>query len=319
MSELIIDTDTDRRTFLGGSDAAAVLGVSPWKTPVQLWLEKTGQASYEPTPEQQRRFDRGKKLEPFIIEMGIDKLREQGHDVELIATNERFSDGEYPYFSCEIDARLSIDGVICTCDAKSVHGFARNKWGEEDTDQIPIEYAAQFMFGLGILTDVPTCVVFSLIGLDDVAIYWLHRDDETITNMRRQCAEFWCHCVIDGHRPDPLDYNDVSLLYPRDNDGSIEATPEIAELIESYRQGKQRQKLLADDLEGMQKQIAQFMSPNATITVDDKPRLTWKSQNRTGIDTKRLRAELPELARDYTTSTPVRVMRLKSLPKESNQ
>ena len=37
----------NRLGFLGGSDAAAALGLSPWKTPVELWLEKTGKKPSE--------------------------------------------------------------------------------------------------------------------------------------------------------------------------------------------------------------------------------------------------------------------------------
>ena len=69
----------DRSTFLGGSDAAAVIGVSPWATPVELWLERTGQRPrQEPDAAAAKRFARGHKLEPFIREMVIDKLREIG-------------------------------------------------------------------------------------------------------------------------------------------------------------------------------------------------------------------------------------------------
>ena len=80
--------EPDRRTFLGGTDAPAVLGVSPWMTAVDLWRLKTGRVKPEPDPERDRRLERGKRLEPFICEMVVDKLRDQGHEVKVLARNE---------------------------------------------------------------------------------------------------------------------------------------------------------------------------------------------------------------------------------------
>ena len=151
--------DVDRSQFLGGSDAAAVMGLSPWATPVELWQQKTGRApAPKVTQARQRMFDRGHKLEPFIRDMVIDKLRDQGLDVELLASNQRYTDPEHEFLRAEIDFELLLRGSAVigskivefkgehiNCDAKSVSGFARQKWGDVDTEDVPIEYAAQFM------------------------------------------------------------------------------------------------------------------------------------------------------------------------------
>ena len=98
--------EPDRRTFLGGTDAPAVLGVSEWMTPLDLWRLKTGRVKPEPNLERDQRLKRGKRLEPFICEMVVDKLRDQGHEVKVLARNERYTHPKYPFLKCEIDLEL---------------------------------------------------------------------------------------------------------------------------------------------------------------------------------------------------------------------
>ena len=76
----------DRATYLGGSDVAAILGVSPWTTPFMLFQKKTGAYVEELTPAKRRILERGARWEPIVLEMMIDELTDRGHDVEVIAT-----------------------------------------------------------------------------------------------------------------------------------------------------------------------------------------------------------------------------------------
>lgn len=102
----------DRSQFLGGSDAAAVMGLSPYATPVELWQEKTGRTRKDPEdPIRQRILARGQRLEPFIREMTIEKLRDMGLSVELLAVNQRYVDPEHAFLSCEIDFELELTGI----------------------------------------------------------------------------------------------------------------------------------------------------------------------------------------------------------------
>lgn len=93
--------EMNRMGFIGGSDVAAILGVSPFKTPHELWLQKTGRAPREEvTPEQQKRFDRGHRLEPVVLQMLIDRLQDDGHEVELLQRNKYYEDAEHPFMRC---------------------------------------------------------------------------------------------------------------------------------------------------------------------------------------------------------------------------
>ena len=309
MNAPITTTASDRSKYLGGSDAAAVMGLSPYATPVELWMEKTGRKVREFDPARQRILDRGKRLEPVILDMVIDKLREQGHTVEVIATNQRYPDAELPFLSCEIDFELLLDGEHINGDCKSVHGFARAKWGEEGTEEVPIEYAAQFMHGLGI-TGRSRCLVAALIGLDDVGIYWVNRDEETIAAMRAKCAAFWHDHVLADVPPDPIEYDDTKALYPNDNGQTCEATEAIALLVAEYAELNERAKTIKDRVDDLKFRITEYISPHAALAYAGKTIATWKGQQTTRLDQDRLKKEQADLFKKYSTTSTVRVFRL---------
>lgn len=205
----------DRTKFIGGSDIAAVLGISPWKTAVDLWLDKTA----PPRPDVSTRpKSRGTRLEPYIRDMIASE-----HGLQLVAANQRYVDPQVPYFAAEIDAETPSENV----EIKTVHPFKARDWGELDTDELPIHYVAQAQWGLGI-TGRKVCRVFALIG-DDLRPYVVERDDETIEALRDKAAEFWTRYVVPKLRP-PFDFaNSATIgtlrrLYPGTDGSAIEAS-----------------------------------------------------------------------------------------------
>jgi putative phage-type endonuclease len=321
----------DRSKYLGGSDAAAVMGLSPYATPVELWQEKTGRAPKEPEdPIRQKMLARGHRLEPFIREMAVDKLRSMGLTVELLATNARYNDPEFGFLSCEIDFELEITGIAMiggaevifdgehvNADAKSVTGFARKKWGYEDTEDVPIEYAAQFMHGL-MVTGRRYCLVAALRSFDDVDIYWTVRDDETIAAMRPKLVEFWTEHVLKDVPPDPMRFDDIKALFPLDNGLAIEASDDIADKVVQLRQIKAQISQWEKDEEALKFEIAEFISPNARLTYCGADVATWKGQNDTRLDSTALKQAEPDVFAKYTRTKVVRVLRLPA-PKKGKQ
>lgn len=283
--------ETNRSLFLGASDIAAVLALSPYKTPVELWMEKTGRLKTEPTPEQQRRFARGHRLEPVIREMTMDRLRDMGIEARLIGVNQRYRDPEHPFLASEIDFELVLSGEMAingnpvvfdktkiNVDAKSVTGFARKKWGEEGSEDVPIEYACQFQGGM-MITGAQLTLVAALRSFDDVEFFWQVRDDEIINGMRPKLVDFWQRCVVGDVAPDPVDVFDVLRLYPKDNKQAKAATDEIAELVKQYATINKEISTREKEREAMKFEIGEFISPFSELTFDGKTIATWKAQD----------------------------------------
>lgn len=310
MSALAIPVaDIDRSALLGGSDIAAVLGLSPWKTPVQLWLEKTGQAVDAPTPEKQKLFARGKRWEPIALEMLVDELELRGHQVKVLARNLRYRDPDVPFFGCEVDVELLVDGEEVNGELKTVHAFAAKHWGEMDTDEIPIYYATQAQWGLGIRKR-GRCVVGCLVGADNMTPYWVERDDESLPLIRAKAHQFWRH-VTDRTPPDPQNFEDLRYLFRRDNGQPIEATAEIVEKAQQLAAVRASLKSFKDEEERLKFEIEAFMAPHARLTVNGRDIATLKSQEQERFAEKAFAAAHPELAAQFRRTIDFRVLRLK--------
>ena len=297
----------DRKEYLGGSDVAAILGISPWISPFMLYQKKIGAFVEEITPAKQKIFDRGHRWEPIVVEMLVDELRDRGHDVEIIARNQRYWDSQYPFLAAEIDLELLVDGEEVNGEAKTVNPFALKDWGDEDSDDVPIYYLAQVMHGLMIKPRRRT-VIAALTGFDDKPrIHWIERDEETIAGIRDREIEFWGR--IQDRRPPPLlNLPDVKWLYQRDGGTVIEASDELACLCSQLKDLKTEAKNLDKQLEFIAARIKVEMGDAAILIYQGKPIATWKS-NKDSIKTdwkaiaESLKAS-PQIIAEHTLTSP---------------
>lgn len=265
----------DRKGFIGGSDVAAILGVSPWKSPLQLYLEKTGEYREEITPERQRIFDRGHRWEPVVVEMMLDELSDRGHAVDVVARNARYQDAECPFLAAEIDLELMVDGERMNGEIKTVHPFAAKAWGEPGTDEIPIYYAAQVMHGL-MVRPRKRAIVAALIGVDDLRIHWIDRDDETIAAIRARELEFWQR-IQDGNPPPAETEADIRWLYRTDTGEAMEADSELLELCSELARAKAAAKTCDNSVEVLAQRIKLRMGYAATLLHRGQVLATWKN------------------------------------------
>lgn len=275
MNAVIQENQFDRSGYIGSSDAASILGVSPWKSPLALYQEKIGEYSEEITPEKQKIFNRGKKFEPLILEMLIEELTGRGHDVEIIARNERLRDPEYHFIASESDMVLSVDGEIISAEAKSVNGFASKLWGKPETDDFPIYYQCQTMHDL-MVKGRKKCVVAALIGTDDLRIHWIKRHEEIIQAIRTKEVEFW-NRVQNREPPEPVSADDISRLYQFDSGLTIEATEKIVEFCRDLKAIKASIKQSETREEMISTQIKVAMKEASLVIHNNQKLVTWKT------------------------------------------
>lgn len=299
----------DRKTYIGGSDVAAILGVSPWKSKLQLWQEKTGEFVEEISREKEKIFSRGKRWEPVVIEMLLDELKDRGHDVEVIGRNNRYQDKEIDYLAAEIDLELLIDGARINGEMKTVHPFAAGDWGEQGTDDIPMYYTAQVLHGQMITGDQQT-VVAALIGADDLRVYFVDRDDGVIQHIRSEEQKFW-ESIQAMQRPDPTTLDDILRLYGKDNGMAYEADEALMSLIRDLQDTKLTIKNAEAAVTRIQTLIGQTIKDASTVIYGGKPVMTWKTQSTNRLDVERIKTQAPGIYKQYLKTTDSRVLRLK--------
>ena len=333
-----MNAPTDRKKFLGGSDIAAVIGVSPWATPLQIYLSKTGQTLPEkmrPDPQRERILRRGKLMEPVIIKMLQAELPLKVTKQATEDDPNYHIDPEHDFLAAQIDfewevtpeivahfaeAGYEIDaaliGTVQNAEVKSAHPFvALAKFGEEWTDEIPVEYATQAMHGL-MVSNRQLAMVPVLVGSDNLIIYWVKRDADLIASIRDKEVRFWVDNVLAGVAPPPQEIADVYRMLSRDKASLREADPAVSGLIQSLRVFKDRERITKEAIEATQFEIGCFVlgadvieNPKEkdkgkhVITVDGKPALTIAYQEQQRIDADALREKHPEIAVECTTTS----------------
>lgn len=292
----------DRTKYLGGSDVAAILGISPWRTPLDVFFDKVRPRVEETDPARIKVLTRGKRMEPYVID-----LLQEETGLNVVRRGQRYLDKELPFIAAEIDAEADSGENI---EIKTSSPFKSKEWGEQQTDEIPVYYTAQAMHGM-MVREAPVCVFGVLIGADDFRVYRVERDDETIAAIREKEIAFWDR-VQRNDAPEPSTVADVLTLYGvKDAGTAIEASDEIEADYLRLKNLKEDLKQLGAQAEAAEERIKVFMADHAILTIKGTPVITWKAQSANRFDQTAFKAAHPDLYEAFKKVSESRVMRVK--------
>lgn len=291
----------DRAKYLGGSDVAGILGISPWRTPMDVYLDKVQPRKDPPSPAKQKIFSRGQRMEPYVID-----LLSEETGLVIAKRGERYLDPELPYIAAEIDAEAESGENI---EIKTCSPFKAREWGEQQTDAIPVHYTAQAMHGL-MVTGKQVCVFGVLIGADDFRVYRVERDDETIAAIREKEIQFWE--MVTTLTPPPITaVSDVMRIFDRDVGTGIEADGKALDALLHLRELHARKKELSDEIEFAEQRLKIFMQDNSYISLQGKQLATWRTQSSTRFDIAAFKEAHPALYDAFKKTSKSRVFRIK--------
>jgi putative phage-type endonuclease len=293
---------SNRSSGLGGSDAAAAVNLSRWKSPLRLWQEKVGEVAPDDLSDNEA-VHFGNVLEDVVAD---EFSRRRGLKLQRDRRTLRHPDHEF--MLAHIDRRVvgAREGLECkTASLRMV-----KEWGEEDTDAVPIEYLAQSAHYMAV-TGFDAWHVAVLIAGNDFRMYRIERDPELIESLIAREREFWSH-VQTRTPPEPTTIEDAFARWPQDTGKSIVANDLVLNDLGQYRNLKTAEKDLAMQLEATRLRICNFMQDATTLlSWENKPLCTWKTQSANRIDPDSLRANFPDIATQCSKVSQSRVFRLK--------
>lgn len=216
-----------RRKGVGGSDAAAALGQSPYTTALELYFDKIGErVQRDIDADGIERTDFGRALEGVIAGQYA-----QRYGVRLRRRNVIIRHPKYAYMLSNVDR--TIDGVKAGLEIKTVDQFAYRMsglWGEPESDQVPPHYLLQCAHYMACL-DYPVWYLAVLIGGHRMARYVIERDRELEQMLIDGECTFWTH--VETREPPPLDYEHphaiglLKRLYTGTDGGTINLGEDI--------------------------------------------------------------------------------------------
>jgi putative phage-type endonuclease len=306
-----------RREGIGASDAGVICGLSPWRSGLAVWLEKTGRTP-EPKPEQETEWQRwGKRLERVMVEEFTDKTglvvagegtwherpdapwqraTLDGLVFETLADTRPEQDAEFLYASSPL-------GVL---ELKTSSWRSPLSWD----DGPPKLYAVQVQHQL-MVTGLEMGFLAVLHDGSRFRIHELERDPEVISALEEIEYQFW-HCV--EHDDPPPSAGDrateiaVRAAFPDPQPGAvIEMSQDVCAHARAYARLQEQRGALEEQLTAHRTELMLALG-SAEVGADQQgePLVTWKPFTATSVDLDRLRAEHPDLIGEYTRRTSSR-------------
>ena len=282
-----------RRKGIGGSDAAAVCGLSRYSSALDIWLQKTGRKPATPDNEA---MHWGRLLEPVVR---AEFVRRTGLTVKECPYLMAHKD--YPFMLANVDGIVSEkDGTKAVLEIKTTNSFTTAKDSE---DGLPVEWYCQIQHYLAV-TGLSKAYVVVLIGGNKLQWQIVDRDEETIQTIVALESHFWHEYVLKDVPP-PVDANSgdaLALLYPTSTESSVVLPAEADELIAQYLEIKKAEDELKaakatceNKLKALLKDAENGIAPNGYT-------VSWKSFSQSRLDSTKIKAAHPDIATQFTTT-----------------
>lgn len=297
----------NRRRYLGGTDISAILGYNPYRSAYDTWLEKTGR----PVPERELTdiLIFGHLLEPVIANEWLRRHPEW----EIVAENEFTTDPEYPFLAANTDRIIKHrqTGELVVLECKSVASSAYKNWKLG----VPITYYSQVQHYLGVKGFDRAIFVMLVMDSRQLEDFEVVRDDVFIDEIRGAAVEFWDNNIVKDVACDKTAYDWGQF---RVKDEEVEADVETFASIIYLKRAKALKKKLDEKIKEHEEVIKLALQDKKSLVVykegtEDIEKLlcTWNGSDVERVDSKKLRAEFPEIAAKVLKSSFERKLLIK--------
>lgn len=266
----VCDSDDDwlqaRKGGIGGSDVAAIMGFSPWKAPVEVWMEKTNRID-SPDLSDKESVRMGIELESVVLDMY--KRRHPESKVQRV--NAILTSVERPW------AQASLDAIVCDPDLG--WGVLEIKTGSKESewkDGVPIHYQTQVGHYLSV-TGYDFADVAALIG--DYGLHYheyrIMRDAEDIAAIDEDVDSFWNESVKNDTIPPNISNLEsegkaLSELYKNsDGEMTIEESERTEELARRYAKIGAIEKEAKEEKQGISNELKRLIGEHKGIMGDE--------------------------------------------------
>ncbi len=293
-----------RKKGIGGSDASVVCRINKYKSPVELWMEKTdkipcfeaGEAAYW-----------GTRLEALVRDEFTKRTGIEVNTVKRILQHE-----DYPFMLSNLDGTCQHPNYgTCVFEAKTASAYKVADW----ENKIPDEYMLQIQHYMAV-TGFSGAYIAVLIGGNTFKWKFIERDEEIISMLIELENDFWEH--VQNELPPALDGSTASEKFleerfPDSIPKSKIELPETAEnLISEYNSACEKLAEITEKKQKAENLLKEMLGENEVGTSGNSV-ITWKSMSQERLDSKTLKAEHPKLYAKYTNKISYRRFSIKAV------
>lgn len=285
-----------RKDGIGGSDASVVCGINRYKSPVELWMEKTGRL---PNQEAGESAYWGTQLEPIVRD---EFTKRTGIEVKLAKCI--LQSDEFPFMQANLDG-VCYDPELGNCifEAKTASAFKLGEW----ENSIPDEYMLQIQHYMAV-TGFKAAYIAVLIGGNTFRWQLVKRDEEIISALIQLEKDFW-NCV-ESDTPPQIDGSEASAKFlaekfAESKKAQINLPENAAELIRKYETADEKIKALTEEKQFAENLLKQMLGENEVGVIGENI-VSLKAVSQERLDSKTLKSEHPTIYKKYASTTSYR-------------
>lgn len=252
---------------IGGSDAAVIMGLNPYKSPYQLWMEKTGQAA-PPDLSGNPYIYWGTKNEANIADWFQE---ETGKKVRKLGT---LQNRTYPFMLANVDRQVLGENAGLEIKTAGVRHYKEWKG-----DEIPDAYYCQCLHYMAV-TGSDYWYIAVLLGGNESMWKRIDRNEEDVQTLISHEREFWS--LVQTNTAPPVDGTESCAKALADRyhgeDKTIVLPDDAAQIIDDLRGDKEILEQLKAQITLRENQLKDMLGEAEIGTVGDY-RVTWKTTN----------------------------------------
>lgn len=294
----------ERTKGIGGSDASIILGLNKWKTPFELWLDKTGQSTVEDSAGEAAYF--GNLLEDMVA-----KEFEVRSGKKVRRNNFMLQHQDHPFIMANIDRKVVGEQAILECKTASV--YLSKEW---ESEEIPESYLVQVQHYLGV-TGYDKAYIAVLIGGQKFVWKEIERDEELIQMIFDAVVHFWNHHVL-GNNPPALDGSSAAEKFLKERYNKVEQGKtvdlgyEYKEKLDSLQEIKENIKQLEALKKETENQIKKELEDAETGFIQNY-QVDWKPITSNRVDSKLLKSKYPDVYESVIKPSTYRKFNIKEI------
>lgn len=291
-----------RKSSIGGSDAGAILGLSPYKSAFDVYADKVGISSDKPDNEAMRQ---GRDLEEYVAQRFTEQTGKRVRRENSIIHN-----SDYPYSHANIDRAVIGEKAGLECKTTKCLNLKRYKNGD-----FPSEYYCQCVHYL-MVTGLERWYLAVLVFGTDFMIFTIERDEAEIAALAESEQRFWEENVQKKVPPSPDGAKStdelIGTMYPNDNGGNCDLSL-FAKELDLLHEVKKKLSEYETEKRRLEQEIKLYMKDSDNGFCGDYS-VTWKAQQRSSFDVSALIEDFVPEGTDlteYYKSTKYRVFKVK--------
>lgn len=288
-----------RKQGIGSSDAAAAVGLCPYKSPLELWAEKTGRATATEVVlgmDDPRYW--GTLLEPYVAVAYMQRTGLKVRKLNAVLQHPTFS-----FMLANIDREIVGSPEVQILECKTAGEFGSRLWKGGVPEYVQLQVQHQLA-----VTNKPAADVAVLLCGQSLEIHRIERDEDVISRLVVLEAQFWEHVVNDT--PPPADGSASSAKALRQlyqgNDTSLDFSHDV-DLSATFRElAALKDELETKDkrLEGLKQSLQQAMGDASRAVFADGEVTFRRAKDSTSLDSRQLSQDHPDLVARYRVARP---------------